>query len=180
MNAWICCGQQTTNPQYCSRSCAAKHTNVLYPKRRQRKRFCKHCGTVIHLDGRRTVCLDCNPFHVDWEAITIAEMRGKRRYQKNSAIRDRARKQYICDNRPLRCYVCGYDKHVDICHIRALSDFPEETPLRVANAPENLAALCPNHHWEFDHRLLDIASLGFPEFDRLHLTRFHVRGPVQD
>lgn len=173
MTACQYCGQQTTNPKYCSRSCVAKHTNRLYPKRRKKDRFCKHCGKAItHLKGRRTVCLSCNRSHVDWDTITIAEMRGRRRYQKHSAIRDRARQQYMRNGRPLRCHVCGYDKHVDICHIRALSDFPGDTLLTTANAPENLVALCPNHHWEFDHGLLDSSSLGFPEFDHSHAEDF--------
>ena len=173
MPACLSCGQETSNPKYCSRSCAARHTNRLYPKRRKKASFCKRCGkTITHLTGRRTVCLDCNPFHVDWYRITIAEMRGKPRYQKNSAIRDHARRKYTQAARPLQCKVCGYAKHVDICHIRALSDFPDDTPLAVANAHENLVALCPNHHWEFDHGLLEGVSLGFPEFDHLHAEDF--------
>lgn len=34
---------KTSNPKYCSKSCSAKHTNVLYPKRKTNKKciICK-------------------------------------------------------------------------------------------------------------------------------------------
>ncbi len=59
-------------------------------------------------------------------------------------------------NRPRVCHNCGYDKHVEICHIRAIGDFPDETPVSVVSGIENLVALCPNCHWEFDRGLLKI------------------------
>lgn len=49
------------------------------------------------------------------------------------------------------CHKCGYNKHIEIAHIRAISDFPEDTPVSVVNSPDNLLALCPNCHWEFDN-----------------------------
>lgn len=173
MNACLHCGRTTKNPKYCSRSCAATRTNQMYPKRRKKPRSCKRCNaSITHLPGRRTCCLECNPSYKDWEAITLGEMRGRRRYQKHSAVRDRARQQFVASGRPLRCCVCGYDTHVDICHVRALHTFPANTPLRIANASNNLMALCPNHHWEFDHGLLPVSSLGFPDFDHLHAEDF--------
>jgi hypothetical protein len=32
-----------------------------------------------------------------------------------------------------------------------ISSFADDTPIDVINAPDNLLALCPNCHWEFDH-----------------------------
>jgi hypothetical protein len=52
------------------------------------------------------------------------------------------------------CKNCGYDRHVEICHIRPINSFPEDTPVAVVNDLSNLVALCPNCHWEFDHGLL--------------------------
>jgi predicted restriction endonuclease len=57
---------------------------------------------------------------------------------------------------PWFCKVCGYDRHVDIAHVKQVSTFPDAAPLSVINAPDNLAALCPNHHWEYDHKLLNL------------------------
>lgn len=66
-----------------------------------------------------------------------------------SKIRSRARK--VCKDREQKCSKCSYDKHVETCHIRGISDFPEDTLISVVNAPENLILLCPNCHWELDN-----------------------------
>ena len=50
--------------------------------------------------------------------------------------------------------MCGYDKHVECCHIKAVSDFPDTALLGEVNAPGNLVLLCRNCHWELDHGLL--------------------------
>ena len=56
----------------------------------------------------------------------------------------------------VRCIHCGYDKHIEVCHRRSLASFPGETPISVVNSLANLAGLCPNCHWEFDHGLLQL------------------------
>jgi predicted restriction endonuclease len=66
---------------------------------------------------------------------------------------------------PRCCSVCGYSRHFEVCHVRSIQDFPENTPMSVVNSVDNLVALCPNCHWEFDHGVL---SLGFPDFGHLH------------
>lgn len=65
-----------------------------------------------------------------------------------------ARQTYTKSNLPRVCRNCGYDKHVEICHIRAINTFPDDTPISVVNDLANLVALCPNCHWELDHGLL--------------------------
>jgi predicted restriction endonuclease len=82
-------------------------------------------------------------------------------------MRSLARQAYLSAGRPQQCAVCGYDRHFEVCHVRALKDFPATVAVSVVNQQDNLIALCPNHHWEFDNGLLDISSLGFPEFDHL-------------
>lgn len=54
------------------------------------------------------------------------------------------------------CYECGYTKHVEVCHIQSVSSFPGNTKIYIINSVGNLVALCPNHHWEFDHGELEI------------------------
>ena len=50
-----------------------------------------------------------------------------------------------------KCSNCGYDKHVEIAHIKAISTFDNSTLISVINSKENLMALCPNCHWELDN-----------------------------
>ncbi len=59
----------------------------------------------------------------------------------------------------LPCANCNYDKHVELCHIKAIKDFPQTATLKEVNCKENLIQLCPNCHWEFDNGLLDISHL---------------------
>ena len=54
------------------------------------------------------------------------------------------------------CIACGYSKHVEVCHIRAVADFSGTALLEEINQDTNLVGLCPNHHWEFDHGLLEL------------------------
>ena len=87
---------------------------------------------------------------------TLAEVQRSAKYQVNAHLRTIARRLYNNANLPRACHNCGYDKHVEICHIRAINSFPDDTPIAVINALENLVALCPNCHWEFDHGLLKL------------------------
>lgn len=50
--------------------------------------------------------------------------------------------------------MCGYNKHVEVCHKQAIHTFSETATIGEVNAPENLLILCPNCHWEFDYGLL--------------------------
>lgn len=52
------------------------------------------------------------------------------------------------------CEKCGYNKHVETCHIQDIGSFDTDTLIKEVNVPENLALLCPNCHWELDHKLV--------------------------
>ena len=58
-----------------------------------------------------------------------------------------------------KCMKCGYDLHVEIAHIKRISDFTEDTFINVINDPSNLLALCPTHHWEFDNGIILLNEL---------------------
>lgn len=71
---------------------------------------------------------------------------------------DQARLRQTLERNP--CFRCGYSKHVDLCHIKAVSEFNENTPIKQVNSLSNLIHLCKNCHWEYDNGLLDISNLG--------------------
>jgi predicted restriction endonuclease len=87
---------------------------------------------------------------------TIADVKATAKYQLTAQIRSRARYVYSRSHLPEVCFICGYDKHVEICHVRAINDFPNDTPVAIVNDLANLVALCPNCHWEFDNGLLTL------------------------
>lgn len=74
---------------------------------------------------------------------------------KFSLIRKNARSysKYIY---PLKCMLCNYDKHFEVCHIKPLNSFDNNVTLYEVNNKTNLIHLCPNCHWEFDHNLIPI------------------------
>ena len=75
-----------------------------------------------------------------------------------SAIQKNARNVFKNKNKQLKCYICGYDKHVEIAHIKPVSEFDDNTTIAEINNIDNLIALCPNHHWEYDNGFLKISK----------------------
>lgn len=54
------------------------------------------------------------------------------------------------------CSNCGYDKHVEVCHIKSVSSFNNDIKISEINDVNNLMYLCPNCHWEFDNNILKL------------------------
>lgn len=158
MNHCLHCGAETANPKYCSRSCANRVNGSLFPSRKRMARYCKHCGTVINT--RRSTCDNCNPSFVDWQMVQLQQLRTKALQQYAAQIRSLARTAYRKSGRLQACAVCGYDTHYEVCHIRPINDFTPTDFVACVNELSNLVALCPNHHWEFDHGLLSLELIG--------------------
>lgn len=45
-----------------------------------------------------------------------------------------------------KCKICGYNKHIEVAHIKAVSEFSDSTLISEINDINNLIGLCPNHH----------------------------------
>ncbi len=161
------CPNLTENPKFCSSSCSASFNNLSRnsPKRVAKRVFCK-CGEDITRLGKinkakshnkRRLCDKClSETRVDWENLSILELQALRKYQRNSRIRDNARKVYSTSNKPKYCKVCGYSKHYEVHHIKPIHSFEENSTLQIVNHIDNLVALCPTHHWEVDNNIIDI------------------------
>lgn len=143
---------------FCNKKCAAIYNGKKYPKKKKEK-TCESCPTKIY--ANRTYCKPCyeEKFLVDWNKITYGELKGRYQYQRNTRIRSLARKKYFSDNRPNKCYNCGYEKHVEICHIKAISDHEDGCVISDINSKDNTIALCPNCHWELDYGELTIEDI---------------------
>ena len=150
------CGSDTPNPKFCSRSCAAIYNNKLYPKRKI-DRVCAHCDSPVR-NYRSNLCEKHFQEKQEGEYRnrsigeyrSLLSVRGKHPSWANSHIRLFARSW----NKALRgmpCVCCGYSKHVQLAHIKAVADFDDSALLRDVNSEKNLLPLCPNCHWEFDN-----------------------------
>ena len=75
------------------------------------------------------------------------------------AIRKAARQDYDRSGRAMACAVCGYSRHVEVAHLIPIAEFSDDDLIVTINTLTNLAALCPNHHWEHDHGMLSAEEL---------------------
>lgn len=73
-----------------------------------------------------------------------------------TTIRKHAALVFKESNRERRCSFCGYDKTIEIAHIKSVSSFSKDSLIKDINAIDNIIALCPNHHWEYDHGLINL------------------------
>lgn len=76
-----------------------------------------------------------------------------------SGIQKKSRENYHKSDKPKCCKICGYDKHIEVAHIKSVSDFDYHSTFEEMVDISNLVALCPNHHWEFDKGLIDKKDL---------------------
>lgn len=159
----------TMKRKFCNQSCAAKYNS----KNREHSAYktgkmyyCPKCGVELGVGpkfSRKRCCDSCNPNIVDWDNITLEETREKRNYQINSRIRELARVAFERSGIEKKCVNCGYKKHVEICHIKGISEFNGQTPISEINDINNLISLCPNCHWELDHNILNFNVEWVPE-----------------
>lgn len=132
-----------TDNVFCSKSCSAKFAGQT----RIKNNLCSVC--LMEIPSRKKFCSGCSP---NISNKTLEELRNRYSIsQYHAKIRGHARSVYKKSGLPLKCASCGYDKHVDICHIQAVKDFKPTEYLYEVNSIYNLIALCPNHHWELDN-----------------------------
>lgn len=88
--------------------------------------------------------------------MTKGELFGNRKNWQSArtAIRKLADIVFQNSNKPKECAICSYSKHIEIAHIKGVSEFSDDSLVSEINDINNLVALCPNHHWEFDNNKL--------------------------
>lgn len=141
----LTCQSETSNPKFCSRSCAATHNNKSFPKRAQ-SRPCKICYSTV--PSSRTYCKSCwqNKNRIisqkenkikDWEN---GIWRGGTDYGLSKIIRD-----YLLNKSNFSCDKCRFNTPhpndgktiLEINHIDGNG---------LNHSPNNLEVLCPNCH----------------------------------
>lgn len=154
-----------TENHFCSRNCSAKHNNKKFPRRKRKRVKCKGCDVDLtylnNQEGRklvRTYCDKCNDER-KFENRTLEDLlkSNSRVEYAYGRIREKARSLY--GNRKKKCQSCGYDRHLELCHIKAISSFDIKTKVKIINDPKNLLYLCRNCHWELDNGHLVISKL---------------------
>lgn len=154
------CDKETTNSKFCSQGCATTFHNKLKPKRKKKDFYCIACGKIVSY--RKKYCAECNPQFVNWDKITLNDIiytADKQMSNKYTRVRDHAKTVFKNSNLPKACFCCNYEKHFEVCHIKPIYMFAEDTTISVINNLSNLVALCPNCHWELDNGLINIDDI---------------------
>lgn len=157
-------GEQPSNlkrKKFCSRSHAASYNNSLHIKRVKFDLVftCKRCGRVLsHGSSLCMPCLRAERFEKVWVSPIGDHLIRTASKVKYVTIRKWA-KIYLDYLKVAKCCaVCGYDKIIEVCHLKPLSSFNENALMGEVNHKDNLKYLCPNHHAEFDKGLLSFPS----------------------
>ena len=132
---------------FCNHSCSAKFSNKYSIKRKE-----------LALKGKR-----------EKEKLMkdATKERAKERLTKELKLFNSTKKEInrqhigsiakkVMSNEKKICVKCSYDRHVHVCHIKAVKDFPDTALIKEINHKDNLVYLCPNCHWEFDKGLITL------------------------
>lgn len=150
---------------FCSHSCSAIYSNTSR-KKLYFSAICKNCKKPFTIKRatknmpKRTLCPGClydlkHCFSIN--SLTKKELFSQRKNWQSarSSIRNHAEHIYKSSNKLKVCIVCGYSKHYEVSHLKSVSSFSDDTLISEINNIDNLIALCPTHHWEYDHNELD-------------------------
>lgn len=132
-----------TDKTFCSISCSNKSRNTR--KSNKEIKLCAICSKT----SRSELCKICYQNSLK-ENYSKCKIKDKPRSCRDQYIRYHSRKK-ASQLGWTKCCKCGYDKHVEVAHIKPVCEFDEDTLLSEVNSESNLIPLCPNCHWEFDN-----------------------------
>lgn len=154
--------------RFCSKACS----NAGVKRRIKKITYCsaEGCNNVVSYYLNK-FCKSCIDKKAHWARNsntgkllpeqTIAEASHKRRGGANAYdnIRCNARKimREAIDG-GVGCTHCGWNHHVQVCHIKSINSFSKDTLVSEVNDKKNLILLCPNCHWLFDNGKLKFVS----------------------
>ena len=108
MNQCINCNEETNNPKFCCRSCAAKYNNKAFPKRLP-EHECFNCNKKIN--SSRRFCSDLCKETFKKETRPLQALVEKRSVNKRAVVRFRQQQKLkAIEYKGGKCKICGYDK----------------------------------------------------------------------
>ena len=149
--------------RFCSKACS----NKTCKRRKKKEVVCTYAGCNNIVDYHTNLfCRTCKDLGRHFgrklqgkliNEITIKEYCAEKKSGANrfDNIRHRAKKQFK-NIKSEKCTKCSWPHHVEVCHIKSISSFPEDTLVSEVNKLENLVLLCPNCHWLYDNNLLKL------------------------
>lgn len=140
-----------TKHNFCCHSCHTifmNKNNITKVKKIKNK--CIFCNNNVSQNNRKR-CDNCISNNII-EDYTIDQIKYDKHHKSSSYALIRTRARILAKILGwVSCRKCGYDKHVEIAHIKPISSYPKNTLISEINSESNLIPLCPNCHWEFDN-----------------------------
>ncbi|KKK93563.1 hypothetical protein LCGC14_2691640 [marine sediment metagenome] len=171
---WKKVSQRRGTNDFCGRKCAVSFNNKIdvAPKRKPKPRKCQLCGetffTCYAADRRPyqglVTCQKCwDKYRLNANTLTVGGLRTTLTERgTGTKIGPYIRSLNRIWNRDLislPCQQCQYDFCIDLCHILAIKDAPDDMLLIELNHPSNILVLCKNHHNEFDRGHLALEDI---------------------
>jgi hypothetical protein len=139
------CGKETSNPKFCSRSCAVSVTNIGKERSLDKNKFkyvrkdCLNCSNKLTRGKGRTFCSKL------CESEYKKNIKYKKIEQEPNSFKSAPVKKYLIEKHGEKCMDCGWDKRnpvtnkvpIEIEHLDGNSN---------NNELSNLKLLCPNCH----------------------------------
>jgi ferredoxin len=136
--------RQAKLKKFCTKSCAVTYNNLRREKKVSEKK--KITNNIIRFD-----------YLIGHTIESLIQSRNGNWKVARAQIQTHARQIYLKSNKCKECVTCNYSRHIEVCHIKAVKDFQKQSNIiEEVNNINNLIALCPTHHWEFDNGFLKI------------------------
>lgn len=151
-----------TKRLFCSKSCSASFNNTLRIKSKKYSYLYNECSCGKPKTKKAEYCKECFKIEAGKPILekTLRELTASSDTSiRFNAVRAHARKFMKQSNIVKECIKCKTNEFKDIlevCHIKALKDFSEETLIKEVNSLNNLIYLCPSHHTLLDKGLITI------------------------
>jgi len=140
------CEVITTNPKYCSKSCAAIVNNVKYPKRATTQVSCRNCGLEVKRKPNVYCSNKCqNDYH--YEKYIERWLNGEETGNTGTLIKFVSNhvRRWLFEKYESSCQKCGWSEinpttgkvPLEVNHVDGDS---------VRTTPDNIELLCPNCH----------------------------------
>lgn len=143
---------ETRRKRFCSKSCAASFNNKGVRRHGNLEGYtCPHCGNKKTKSAK--VCHECKVqmSYVRHKMTSLKEIANEGNARVRwSRVRTWAKKILNFTGREFKCELCNESCVLDVCHIKAISSFPETALCGEVNHLDNLIYLCPTHHVYFD------------------------------
>lgn len=137
------CGDPTTNPRFCSRSCATRYNNALVPKRPRKYRRCKVPFCTASCLRGRVYCPNHRDGGVNHDELRWLNGDNSASLKSNGEPKSFV-KRHLRNTRGDRCERCHFDEKAP--DGRSIIQMNHIDGNSTNNVLTNLELLCPNCH----------------------------------